>query len=61
MVYGVTIPADAPNRAAAEAYVALLLSPQGQDILERNGQPCLRPAVCAERDALPPALAERVR
>ena len=61
MVYGVTIPANAPNPAAAEAYVALLLSPRGQEIMERHGQPCLRPAVCGQPNALPPALAEWVR
>lgn len=44
MVYSVTIPKDAANRAAAEAYVKFLLSDKGKAIMERNGQPSPRPA-----------------
>ena len=43
MVYSVTIPKNAPNPKAAEAWVALLLSPRGRAIMEKNGQPCLKP------------------
>ena len=43
MVYSVTIPKNAPNPKAAEAWVALLLSPAGRAIMEKNGQPCLNP------------------
>ena len=56
MVYSVTIPTSAPNRAAAEAFVAFLLSPQGRAILERNGQPAIAPAPTSGFAALPELL-----
>ncbi len=43
MVYSVTIPKNAANPKAAEAWVGLLLSSRGQAIMEKNGQPCLKP------------------
>jgi molybdate/tungstate transport system substrate-binding protein len=57
MVYSVTIPRRSPNRAAAEAYLALLLSEEGRAIMERNGQPCLRPPLCDGIERLPERLA----
>ena len=56
IVYSVTIPRDPPNRAAAEAYVALLLSPRGQEILRANGQTPIRPALADSLEKLPPSL-----
>jgi molybdate/tungstate transport system substrate-binding protein len=53
MVYGVTIPKNCENRELAEAWVALLLSQKGRDIMEANGQPAIAPAVTAQFDALP--------
>jgi molybdate/tungstate transport system substrate-binding protein len=39
MVYGVSIPARAPNKKAAEAFLSFMLDPQkGLKIMERNGQ-----------------------
>ena len=56
MVYSVTIPGNAGNRKAAEAYVALLLSPEGRAVMERNGQPSLRPAKTDGYEHLPASL-----
>ncbi|MCD6395455.1 MAG: extracellular solute-binding protein [Planctomycetes bacterium] len=56
MVYSVTIPKNAPNREAAEAWVALLLSEKGQAIMERNGQRCMKPAIVDGADRLPDSL-----
>ncbi|MCP4547625.1 MAG: tungstate ABC transporter substrate-binding protein WtpA [bacterium] len=56
MVYSVTIPKSAENRAAAEAYVAMLLSEQGRAIMEANGQPALHPAPTDGFDKLPASL-----
>jgi molybdate/tungstate transport system substrate-binding protein len=42
--YSATIPQGAPNRQLAEAYLAYLLSPEGQAILSRNGQTPILPA-----------------
>jgi molybdate/tungstate transport system substrate-binding protein len=60
MVYSVTIPRRSPNRAAAEAYLALLLSEDGRTIMERNGQPCLRPPLCDGCERLPARLSSLV-
>jgi molybdate/tungstate transport system substrate-binding protein len=56
MVYSVTIPRNAPNHPTAEAFMELLLSPEGRAIMEKNGQPALTPAPCREFDKLPVAL-----
>jgi molybdate/tungstate transport system substrate-binding protein len=57
MVYSVTIPQNAPNPKVAEAWVALLLSPRGRAIMEKNGQPCIKPPQADGLDKLP----ERIR
>lgn len=56
MVYGVTIPNNCENRGLAEAWVGLLLSQVGRDIMEANGQPAIAPALTAQFDALPGSL-----
>ncbi len=56
IVYSLTIPRGAPNRAAAEAYVSLLLSPRGQQILRDNGQAPIQPALVDGYHKLPDSL-----
>lgn len=56
IVYGVTIPNNAPNRDLAVAYVKLLLSPQGQAVMEHNGQTPLRPAISSDIATVPESL-----
>jgi len=56
MVYSVTIPRNAPNRRAAEEWVALLLSPRGRAIMEKNGQPWSGPAQADGFERLPESL-----
>jgi len=56
IVYSVTIPKNAENREMAEAYLELLLSPEGQKIMEKNGQSVITPAVVDNYDNLPEAL-----
>lgn len=56
IVYSVTIPKLAKNRELAEAYLALLLSPQGRAVMERNGQTPLVPALTPEPDRVPSRL-----
>jgi len=53
IVYSVTIPRNAPNRRAAEAWVALLLSPEGRAIFQAHGQPCIVPAQAEGAENLP--------
>lgn len=55
IVYSVTIPRST-NIAAAEAYVELLLSPRGQEILRANGQMPVSPARVDHYDKLPESL-----
>jgi len=56
IVYGVTIPNNAPHRELALAYVATLLSPEGQAVMARQGQTPLTPALTAQYAALPEQL-----
>jgi molybdate/tungstate transport system substrate-binding protein len=56
LVYSVTIPTNAPHRAAAEAWVALLLGPAGQAVMQKNGQPVLAPALTDQFAKLPALL-----
>ncbi len=39
IVYGVTIPKNAPNKLLAEKFVGFLLGKKGKEIFEENGQP----------------------
>ena len=53
MIYSITILNNAPNKELAEKFVAFLVDPlKGKLILEKNGQPCLTPAVAKGYDKL---------
>lgn len=54
IVYALTIPTRAEHRAAAEAFVRFVLSPEGRAIVERNGLTPLNPPR-AGGPARPPA------
>lgn len=57
MIYGITIPKNAPNRPAALAFVAFLLDKnKGMAIMERNGQPSVVPSPTATFDKIPESL-----
>ncbi len=56
MVYSVTIPKTARNPVAAQKWVAFLLSKEGREIMEKNGQPCIVPAEVDGFDSLPESL-----
>jgi len=57
IVYGVTIPKNAKNPAAALAFVRFLLeTDKGMAIMEKNGQPSLVPAPSATYEGIPEAL-----
>jgi len=61
IVYGLTIPENAPYPDLALAFVEFILGPQGQAILERNGQPPIVPPATDYKDALPPKLRSLVQ
>ncbi len=61
IVYGVTIPRNAPNPDMALEFVKFLIGPEGQAIMARMGQPPIVPPTTGDRDALPAALQPLVR
>ncbi|MEA1905131.1 MAG: tungstate ABC transporter substrate-binding protein WtpA [Candidatus Hadarchaeota archaeon] len=53
IVYGITIPKNAPNEDLAIEFIMLLIAEDGQRILENCGQPPIVPAVASDIDKLP--------
>jgi molybdate/tungstate transport system substrate-binding protein len=57
IIYGITIPKNAPNPKAAEAFVKFVLSKEkGMAIIEKQGQLSLVPTNCNNWNRLPPGL-----
>lgn len=56
IVYAVTMVNGSKNAGAAKEYVALLLGPQGQDIMKQSGFGTFSPAYAVHADAMPAAL-----
>jgi len=57
MVYGITIPKNAPHRDTAIQFVAFVLGPEGREIMQRNGQaPLSVPQVTGDAGKLPTQL-----
>jgi molybdate/tungstate transport system substrate-binding protein len=56
MVYGFTIPKCAKNKKMALAYVNLVLSEEGQQIMSLNGQPSIVPAQTTSPESIPPQI-----
>jgi len=62
MVYGITIPKNAPNRDMAVQFVAFVVGPEGQEIMRHNGQPpIVPPQATGKIDHLPPQLLKRTQ
>lgn len=58
MVYGITQLTDAPNPEMATAFLQFVLGPEGQAIMQRNGQQSLIPAETPRYEHIPEALRE---
>jgi len=56
IVYGVTIPKNAPSRDLAVAFVRFLVSREGLAIMDELGQAPIEPPVASSRSALPEEL-----
>lgn len=56
MIYGITMPYDAPNREAATAFLEYFLGEKGRFILEANGQSPLELQLSGQADSLPERL-----
>jgi molybdate/tungstate transport system substrate-binding protein len=53
IVYAITIPMNAPNKAAAQKFVAFLLGPDGQKAMTANGFGSFTPAYAVGADKMP--------
>ncbi len=53
VVYGITILKNAGNKDLAAEFVALLLSQEGQGVMEASGQPFIQPVICDHPENLP--------
>ncbi len=47
IIYGLTIPSNAPDAALAEKFIGFVLSPQGQAIMSSNGFVVISPALAS--------------
>jgi molybdate/tungstate transport system substrate-binding protein len=56
IVYAATIPRNAEHRDLAEAYLRLLLGPEGRAVIAKNGFGAVAPAYAANMDAVPAPL-----
>ncbi len=62
MVYGITIPKNAPNPSMAIKFVAFAVGAEGQEIMRRNGQPPISPPrTTGSVERLPDELKTRVQ
>ena len=56
IIYGLTIPANAPSAALGQKFISFVLSPQGQAIMRSNGFVVISPALASSQDKVPAAL-----
>jgi molybdate/tungstate transport system substrate-binding protein len=56
IVYGITIPKNAPHPDLGVAFIKLLLSEEGQAIMNKNGQSSIVPAITNDLSKVPSEL-----
>ena len=56
IIYGLTIPASAPDAALGEKFISFVLSPQGQAIMHSNGFTVISPALANPQDKVPASI-----
>ncbi|HWE32576.1 MAG TPA: extracellular solute-binding protein [Solirubrobacteraceae bacterium] len=56
IIYGLTVPTNAPDPTVGKQFVAFVLGPQGQAIMRANGFVVLSPALASSESALPAPL-----
>jgi len=61
IVYAATIPAGAEHPELGEAYLQLLLGPEGQKVMKQNGFGTFSPAYAVAPDQMPAALRAHVK
>ena len=56
IIYGLTIPASAPNAALGEKFISFVLGPQGQAIMRSNGFTVISPALANPQGKVPASI-----
>jgi molybdate/tungstate transport system substrate-binding protein len=56
IIYGLTIPSNAPDPALAQKFIAFVLGPQGQAVMRANGFTVISPALAGSQGKVPVAL-----
>ena len=56
IIYGLTIPASAPDAALGQEFIQFVLGPQGQAIMRSNGFVVISPALASSQAKLPASL-----
>jgi molybdate/tungstate transport system substrate-binding protein len=56
IIYGLTIPASAPNAALGQKFISFVLGPQGQAIMRSNGFVVISPALANPQDKVPASI-----
>jgi len=56
IIYGLTIPASAPNAALGEKFISFVLGPQGQAIMHSNGFVVISPALANPQGKVPASI-----
>ena len=60
IIYGLTIPASAPNAALGEKFISFVLSSQGQAIMRSNGFTVISPALANPQGKVPASIKSAV-
>lgn len=61
IIYGITIPKNAPNPRMAKAFIRMLISKEGQRIMSECGQPPIVPARASDVKRIPRGLRDLVQ
>jgi molybdate/tungstate transport system substrate-binding protein len=56
IIYGLTIPASAPNAALGEKFISFVIGPQGQAIMRSNGFVVISPALASPQGKVPASI-----
>jgi molybdate/tungstate transport system substrate-binding protein len=61
IIYGITIPSNAPHPDLAAEFIRFLVGPEGQAIMAHNQHPMIVPPVADNAEALPTKLADLIK
>jgi molybdate/tungstate transport system substrate-binding protein len=56
IIYGLTIPASAPDAALGEKFISFVIGPQGQAIMRSNGFVIISPALANPQTKVPASI-----